>query len=650
MNIVVKDTTGLVSALKSAQAGDQILLAPGIYAPALIQNANFSGAVTIKPLNAEADTILTGLTLRNSSNINIQGLEFSVDPKSADYPLQVVSSSNIRLSELNIHGTLDGNAQNDASGLMIRSSQNVTVTNSEFHELKSALAHLDNNNITIANNSFHDIRIDGVKGGGSSNVLVKGNTFTNFNPMAGDHADAIQFWTTNTVASASNITVVENVIVRGDGAPIQGLHMIDQVGDLPYQNVTVANNLMMGTLYHGIFVENADKVNLTGNQVVSFQDQKSWIKVTESSGVSLSNNSASQFTLEGNEKLTEINDKIIAAAADGGQAIFQNWMASLSIVNTAMSKEIMTAIDASRSSIAAMRQQVLTVNGTTNADRLTVDAVKSTVLDSGAGNDVLTGGGIGRNTLVGGDGDDTYIVRSVFDQVFEQNKEGDDYVIASVNYVLPDFVERLQLTGDAFEGVGNDLANRIIGGRLNDALSGLGGGDLIQGNEGNDKLFGGAGSDSLQGGAGTDTLDGDVGADNLAGGEGGDSLSGGAGADTLEGGAGVDQLAGGAGADVFRYRDGDLGLLKQVEKIFDFSSADGDKIALTSMDANTVLAGNNNFTFIGQSAFHKVAGELRYEVSGGSAHVMADLNGDGIADFQLALPGVGTLKSSDFFL
>ncbi|MEB3306234.1 MAG: peroxidase family protein, partial [Cyanobacteriota bacterium] len=56
--------------------------------------------------------------------------------------------------------------------------------------------------------------------------------------------------------------------------------------------------------------------------------------------------------------------------------------------------------------------------------------------------------------------------------------------------------------------VGNNNANTLSGGALNDTIQGLGGADILQGLAGNDSIDGGAGGDSVGGGAGADLLTG----------------------------------------------------------------------------------------------------------------------------------------------
>jgi Ca2+-binding RTX toxin-like protein len=297
--------------------------------------------------------------------------------------------------------------------------------------------------------------------------------------------------------------------------------------------------------------------------------------------------------------------------------------------------------------MTATRLEAMTVNGTAAADHLTVDGVHDTVLNGGAGNDMLNGGGFAHNTLVGGAGDDIFTVYTSHDVVAENAGEGTDMVVAYTDFVLPDNVENLRMMTGAEIGVGNALANRITGTSGDDQIQGLGGDDQLQSGDGNDSVEGGDGADTISAGGGADSVTGGTGNDKITGDEGSDSISGGAGADTIEGGAGADTVSGGAGADMFNFRTGDIA---KGDTILDFSHADGDKIALNGIDANSVLAGDQKFSFIGTSAFHHVAGELRYEVVNGDANVLGDVNGDGVADFSLHLTHVGSLTSGDFIL
>ena len=98
---------------------------------------------------------------------------------------------------------------------------------------------------------------------------------------------------------------------------------------------------------------------------------------------------------------------------------------------------------------------------------------------------------------------------AVTDNVIEQANEGDDHVIASIDYTLTEHVESLALADGVSKGSGNALDNTITG------------------NDSNNELDGGAGNDELTGGLGDDTYHVDSLADviNELSGEGNDTVA-----------------------------------------------------------------------------------------------------------------------------
>lgn len=120
------------------------------------------------------------------------------------------------------------------------------------------------------------------------------------------------------------------------------------------------------------------------------------------------------------------------------------------------------------------------------------------------GNDILNGDG-NADRMWGGMDDDLYSVDDTGDLVIEEQDQGNDTVQSSVNFILPDNVENLALTGDATIGIGNAGNNVLIANNLGSFLIGGDGNDFLGGGDGNDTLEGDRGNDFLLGGAGDDT-------------------------------------------------------------------------------------------------------------------------------------------------
>ena len=189
----------------------------------------------------------------------------------------------------------------------------------------------------------------------------------------------------------------------------------------------------------------------------------------------------------------------------------------------------------------------------------------------------------------------------------------------------------------------------MTGSVANDVLIINGQGNHLLGRDGNDRIVGGA--NYVSGFGGGDVLDGGDGDDQLSGGfsRAGklDTLLGGNGDDRLDGGNGQDLLTGGAGADIFLFtRAGDSRSgVARADTISDFASG-LDRISLSGIDADIGVAGDQAFAFIGAAAFGLGTGQVRY----GAGMLEADVDGDGLADFQVLIAGAVPVLAGDISL
>lgn len=663
--VKVSTTSQLVAALKNAKDGDVIALNSGNYSSVRLDNFDFKNGVTITSVNPDKPAVLTDLMVQNSGGLTFSNLEFAAGSNANMFGFQFRGTHDIKLDNLDVHAT-DGPNGYDVSPLMIRNSTGVEITNSDFHHSWHGVTMLDNTDVTITNNEFYDIRTDGIRGGGISDLVVSGNVFTDFHPKAGDHPDAIQLWSTNQSEAAKNIVISDNMVVRGDGDAFQGIFIKDTFGKLPFENVTISDNLIVGAMYNGIAVNGAKGLSIDGNTVSGFADQKSWLRVDNGVNTSVTNNKAESYIYQ-NTTPREKANVTIETASDFGLAAISTWLngqsavaASLldsdSVIGAKFSKYFLsTGSDSLASKAETEAAHLATIEtvqtGTAGADRLVASGTGDNRIDAGAGNDMLTGAAIGTNILTGGAGDDSYIVKGAGDVVVELANGGNDTVTAYVSHTLSANVETLRLAEANLVGTGNALDNKIVGSAGADTIYGLDGADSIQAQDGNDIVYGGNDDDVIRGEGGNDTLYGDAGNDKLYGGDGDDVIVGGADNDVLEGGAGADVLTGGAGADTFIFRGTDIDASGSApDVITDFSRVEKDRISLSMIDAKSATDADDGFKFIGTNAFSKQAGELRYTVSNGDSYVSGDTNGDGIADFTIIVKNMAALQVSDFLL
>lgn len=270
-----------------------------------------------------------------------------------------------------------------------------------------------------------------------------------------------------------------------------------------------------------------------------------------------------------------------------------------------------------------------------------------------AGNDTLKGG-LGNDTINGGVGTDAADYSNVTVGGSAFGGTASPVFLGATSGVTVN----LNLVG-AQNTVGAGLdqlvsIENVTGSSFNDTLTGNASSNVLNGGLGNDRLNGGLGSDTasyigtgpvtvnlnLVGaqntvGAGLDQL---VSIENVTGSNFNDTLIGNAGANVLTGGLGRDQLTGGAGFDTFDYNtssESPIGVGRDIIVGFIGNGAlAGDRIDLSTIDANLHLAGDQAFTWIGSSAFTS-AGQLRY--SGGV--LQGSTNVDTAAEFEIQLLG-----------
>jgi len=141
-------------------------------------------------------------------------------------------------------------------------------------------------------------------------------------------------------------------------------------------------------------------------------------------------------------------------------------------------------------------------------------------------------------------------------------------------------------------------------------------------------------------------------ADILMGGKEANRFFGDAGMDKLVGGIGADTLTGGADADQFIYKSTKESSVKPSgqDVIIDFTQGQSDRINLKAIDADARDGGNQKFEFVGDSAFHGHAGELRFKIVLDDTFIYVDTNGDKKADFSIRLDTAVGLTADDFIL
>ena len=324
-------------------------------------------------------------------------------------------------------------------------------------------------------------------------------------------------------------------------------------------------------------------------------------------------------------------------------------------------------------------------------------------LDGGDGDDALWGG-LGNDTLKGGGGADALKGEVGIDTAsYYESPEGVIALLNANSGAYGDaegdtFEDIENLTGSVYADTlwGDDGFNELMGMDGNDMLKGFGGGDVLRGGNGNDTLEGMDGPDVLRGDGGNDTLDGGAASDTMIRGVGNDiyivdaggdvvaevvgqgfdqvrtsvsyslapgsevevletidptaataidlvgnehhnTITGNNGANVIVGGLGIDTLRGNGGGDAFLWSSiAEVGS----DDVVDYSSAQGDVLHFTNIDADDTLNGNQDFTFIGTAAF-TAPGQINWFTNGTDTFIQLNTDADLAAEGTIQLMGAG---------
>jgi Ca2+-binding RTX toxin-like protein len=282
-----------------------------------------------------------------------------------------------------------------------------------------------------------------------------------------------------------------------------------------------------------------------------------------------------------------------------------------------------------------------------------------------AGNDTL--GGLNANEkLIGGLGDDLYIVDSANDLVVEQSSQGTDTVNASASVTLATNVEDLNLTGTGdINGTGNALNNVITGNSGNNVLDGGAGNDTLTGGNGNDTYVVDSILDSVVESAigGVDTVNSSVSytlgnnVENLnltgssdingTGNTSDNAITGNSGNNVLDGGAGNDTFTGGDGNDTYVVDS-------TGDSVVESSSATGGTDTVNSSVSYTLganvenlnLTGTGNIDGTGNTSDNAITGNSGNNVLDGGAGNDTLTGGDGNDTYVVDSTGDSVIETS----
>lgn len=252
--------------------GDEIALQTGNHGKITIKGVRFNRAVTIRPATG-AQARITGLVVDRSENLIFDGLQVWPDqysPAETGHMIRATGSTqSIIFRNLDVRGREDAQTYPGWSrgtwlkarraGILLRGTQSA-VLSSTFTGLGGGIG-VTGKGARIEGNVIRGFSQDGINVT-TDNVVVRGNRIEDCVKLDDHHDDGIQAWSVGAdgrpgTGTLKNLAIENNTILewRGGSAPalvcdLQGIGLFDGM----FEGLSITNNLVMVSAYHGISV------------------------------------------------------------------------------------------------------------------------------------------------------------------------------------------------------------------------------------------------------------------------------------------------------------------------------------------------------------------------------------------------------------
>lgn len=326
--VTVSSIAELAKATANVPGGTTIRLLPGTYPAATIKRDKGGAPIVITSADTKDPARIGGLNVRDSSGLTFTNVVFLGDSAAIQgrFPLQLLNSSNIRIENSRFSGPASGYDPKIIAAAMIRASNNIVITGCRFERFWHGLSMLEVKQMEVSRNEFSQMRTDGIRGGGVDQILIAENVLSGYEPAPGDHPDGIQLWSTNQKEPGRNIVIRDNLVARGTGAPTQGVFVRDTHAKLPFENVEIKGNLVIGSLYNGIAIDGVRGARIIANEVIAYPDRKSWIRVERGLAVEMSDNAAMTYVIRTGSQVVESRNQVTSPSDSNITAKIAAWL------------------------------------------------------------------------------------------------------------------------------------------------------------------------------------------------------------------------------------------------------------------------------------------------------------------------------------
>lgn len=327
------DAAALVRTLRCASAGATITLAPDARFGAVALSgsggaAGSGGGVTIRSVDRTRPARFQGLTMRNMHGVTLRDVAFEGEGGNGQRAmLSILGGSGLRVEGVTFTGDPVSFRPELEAALTVRKASDVTIASSRIEGFRNGVALRDSSRIVITGNAIRRMQTDGIRAAGVRDLRIARNVIASFTPAPRDHPDGVQLWSRNPQEASENIVIEENLILKGQGMPIQGI-FLRAAPNAPFRNVTIRANMVVGQRWNGIAVMGADTVAVSANAILPMSGQMSWLRLASCTNAIANGNQAGRFVVNADVRQT---GNVLTGLAPATESAIRQWRARLAL-------------------------------------------------------------------------------------------------------------------------------------------------------------------------------------------------------------------------------------------------------------------------------------------------------------------------------
>ncbi|MEP5154403.1 LamG-like jellyroll fold domain-containing protein, partial [Planktotalea sp.] len=239
-------------------------------------------AVTITSEDPDTPAIMSRVYIRDTDNITIDNVLFDStgDSNDSSDDLEIYSSDNISITNSEFIGNATGFVTSYSEvGLTlgsVRWSDEFNFSGNTVSNYYHGLSVIDGDDIVVSDNDITQMQGDGLRFASVQGVEVTDNTLHDFYGTSQNvtHSDMIQFWGTNANQITRDVVISGNVLNTSGGAGSQGIFIRNELfGDGGatggyFENFEISNNVIYNSHIHGIYAADVNDLSITNNTLL----------------------------------------------------------------------------------------------------------------------------------------------------------------------------------------------------------------------------------------------------------------------------------------------------------------------------------------------------------------------------------------------